>query len=138
MSNENSINSTAPEQRRIAPGDIVQIKGGVGPKLTVIGEHRERAGHVECVYWDTSRDDCDRFESIFVHCDSLAIFDTPGPGGTRPTVTVSRSVIGQLTSNALVVLRRSGGNPDVDVVRDCIVTLQDELAQHVDISVVKA
>jgi hypothetical protein len=118
--------------KKIAPGDIVQIKGNVGPKLTVIGKDPERADHVECVYWDTSREDCDRFESIFVHRDSLAVFDTPGPRASRRPLKVPQATLEAAIRSGRSTLSYHGHTPHQHIL-DCFNTVVKELLEHVDV-----
>ncbi len=117
--------------KKIGPGDIVQIKGNVGPKMTVIGGDPELANHLECVYWDTSRTECNRFESVYVHRDSLTLFPDATPLIKRAPVTVSRSTLETAIRNGRHML--SQGSQSHDTMLSCFCVIADELIQHVDI-----
>jgi len=128
MSDEQT-KSDAPEPRKIAPGDKVQVKGGMGPKMIVNERHSE--AEIVCVYFDEG---VQRFVDKAFHSDALAYFDSPTPAGRNAPVAYGRSLLERQIGNALVVLDRAQGNPDVDAVRACITMLNDELAQHVEIA----
>jgi uncharacterized protein YodC (DUF2158 family) len=127
-----------PEPRKVAPGDIVQVKGSIGPKMTVVGGDPDRSTHVECVYWDTSRAECNRFESVYVHRDSLAYFGEPVPTPNaelsrepRGTVSVHAKTVRTAIRNGRMLIERRA---DWATVHQCFEVLAEEVIAQTGIS----
>lgn len=134
MSNAKSINAEAaesgqPEPRKLAPGDIVQLKGGHGPKMVV--NMKVNPFNVRCAWWSKEHDD---FGEKDFHPDSLAIFDEPVPGATASThaITASSETLRTAMRNGRLLIRTQ--SMDYGTLSACFDALSMEVTAHTGIT----
>jgi uncharacterized protein YodC (DUF2158 family) len=128
MSDEQT-KSDAPEARKLVPGDIVQLKGGHGPKMTVASLGTQYI--VKCSWWSKEHND---FGERDFHPDSLAYFAEPVP--SLPTIsqhpiTQSAEVLSIAIRNGRHLIDRRA---DWATVHQCFEVLVGEVQAHTGIT----
>lgn len=126
--------TTAPEVRKLQPGDRVKLKGGQGPEMVV--NQRGMGKLVSCAFWNDGHL-C--FAETEFHEDALAYFGDGLPpsaaGNVAPLTTVPKTV----SPAVLKVAIRNGRSlmgakyPDRDTLSACFEVLVAEVAAHVSI-----
>ena len=131
MSDEQT-KSDAPEPRKIAPGDKVQVKGGMGPKMIVNERHSE--AEIVCVYFDEG---VQRFVDKAFHSDALAYFDLPTPGNsepvqsTRPLTTTAQVLRTAIRNGRMLIGTQTS---DFNTLAQCFEALAGEVQAHTGIT----
>jgi uncharacterized protein YodC (DUF2158 family) len=104
-----SVNQdTPPEPRKLQPGDQVQVKGGMGPKM-IVNEVRCKSD-IGCKFWDAGKME---FVEEFFHSDVLAYFGDPvgSPPGyvtVKPDLQFGGGQHGGLPAGAIGIVNSTG------------------------------
>jgi uncharacterized protein YodC (DUF2158 family) len=124
-----SVNQdTPPETRKLVLGDQVQLKGGQGPKMTVVSAMVQH--EIICSYW---KNDNSGFDAVTVPADALAYFGDglpPSVSRTAP-ITQSHATIEAAIRNGRRML--SSYSQSYGFMLECFNVIATELIQHVDI-----